>query len=50
MVNPKLQYNYTNHNYIPESYMLLAYSVVIDGEFLWNGENILANHISVVHT
>ena len=39
---PKIQYNYSNNNYIPE--LLMAYSVVFDGEFLWNGVNILANH------
>ena len=30
-VNPKIQYNYSNNNYIPE---LLLASVVVDGEFL----------------
>ena len=30
-----MQYNYSNNNYIPE--LLMAYSVDIDGEFLWNG-------------
>ena len=31
-VNPKIQYNYSNKIYIPE--LLLAYFVVVDGEFL----------------
>ena len=31
IINPKIQYNYSNNNYIPE---LLAYSVVVDGESL----------------
>ena len=32
-VNPTIQYNYySNNNYIPE--LLIAYSVVVDGEFL----------------
>ena len=42
MLNQKMQYNYTNDNYIPE--LLMAYSVVVvDGVFLWNGVNILFN-------
>ena len=32
MLNPKIQYNYNNNNYIPE--LLMAKSVVVDGEFL----------------
>ena len=32
IVNPKIQYNYSNINCIPE--LLLAYSGVDDGEFL----------------
>ena len=32
IVNPKIQYIYNNINCIPE--LLLAYSVVVDGEFL----------------
>ena len=32
MLNPKLQYNYSNINFIPE--LLLTYSVVVDGEFM----------------
>ena len=35
IINPKIQYNYSNNNYIPE--LLMAHSVGIDGEFLWNG-------------
>ena len=36
MLNPKIQHNYSNNNYIPE--LLMAYSVVVDGEFQWNSE------------
>ena len=32
IVNPKIQYNYSSNNYFPE--LLMAYSVVFDGEFL----------------
>ena len=42
MLNPKIQYNYRSNNYIPE--LLMTYSVVIDGEFLWSGVNIAVNH------
>ena len=31
-LNPNIHYNYSNINYIPE--LLVAYSVVVDGEFL----------------
>ena len=32
IINQKLQYNYSNNNYITEFFMV--FSVVIDGEFL----------------
>ena len=42
MLNPKIQYNYSNTNYIPE--LLMAYSVVVDSEFMWEWCESLANH------
>ena len=45
MLNPKIHYksnNYSNNNYI--SQLLMAYFVVVDGEFLCNCVNILVNH------
>ena len=35
MLNPKIQYNYSNNNYIPELLMVNSH---------WNGVNILANY------
>ena len=32
-VNPKLQYNYSNNNYIPDPRGVMACSVVCDDEF-----------------
>ena len=42
MLNPKIQYNYRSNNYIPK--LLMTYSVVVDGEFLWSGVNIVVKH------
>ena len=43
IIYPKMQYNYSNNNiYIIE--LLIVYSVVADGGFLWSDVNILVNH------
>ena len=34
-INPKIQYNYSNNNYIPE---------LFTANSCWNGVNILASH------
>ena len=32
IINPKMQYNHSNDNYIPA--LLMVYSIIVDNEFL----------------